>query len=150
MTPAAEGAPSAPAGAPRRRQFDNDLLREFHQRSAASAASATSVSRSNAPPPPLPPPLGAAATETVADAFADPPPPVQLREKVVVALIAEVVTGPPVGLSLPFHAELLGLADAIQLVAFVAVQDRLTVPPELTLALLAVRVTAGAGSTLIA
>lgn len=51
-------------------------------------------------------------------ALADPPEPVQVSEKVVVAVMADVVTGPPpLGLSLPDHAELLGLAEAVQLVA---------------------------------
>jgi hypothetical protein len=45
---------------------------------------------------------------------------VQLSVKVVLAVIAELVTGPPLALaaSLPDHAELLGLAEAVQLVAF--------------------------------
>ena len=55
---------------------------------------------------------------TVADALPVPPPPVQLSEKVVVAAIADVISGPPLVLSLPDHAELLGLAEAVQLVAF--------------------------------
>jgi hypothetical protein len=66
----------------------------------------------------LPLPLDAALTLTVAVPLPVPPPPVQLSVKVVSALIADVVTGPPVGLWLPDQAELLGLADAVQLVAF--------------------------------
>lgn len=57
-------------------------------------------------------------TLTVAVSLPVPPGPVQVSVKVVSAVIAEVVTGPPLALSLPDHAELLGLADAVQPVAF--------------------------------
>jgi hypothetical protein len=88
---------------------------------------------------------------TAAELLVVPPPPVQLSVKVVAAVIADVVTGPPpVAVSLPDHAELLGLAEAVQLVAFCAVHESVTVPPDATLALLAVSATVGAGSTLIA
>lgn len=59
-------------------------------------------------------------TSTVAVPLVVPPAPVQLSVKVVSAVSAELATGPPLALavSLPDHAELLGLAEAVQLVAF--------------------------------
>jgi hypothetical protein len=77
---------------------------------------------------------------------------VQLSVNVVSAVRAELVTGPPVVLavSLPDHAELLGLAEAVQLVAFEALHVKEVVPPDATLVGLAVSVTVGACSTLIA
>ena len=125
--------------------------RSLRRRSTTSAASAARISRSiDPPPPPDPLLLAAAVTVTSALALAVPPGPEQLRVKVVVAVSAELVTGLPVGLSLPSQAELLGLADAVQLVAFEAVHVSVTVLPDVTLELLALSVTTGATATLIA
>jgi hypothetical protein len=59
-------------------------------------------------------------TSTVAVPLAVPPAPAQLSVKVVFAVNAALVTGPPLllAVSLPDHVELLGLAEAVQLVAF--------------------------------
>lgn len=83
----------------------------------------------------------------MAEALPVPPPPVQLREKVVVAVRAEVVTVPPLGLSLPDQPD---PPEAVQLVAFCVDQVRVTVPPDVTLVTLGVSVTTGAGITVSA
>ncbi len=84
---------------------------------------------------------------TVVEALPVPPPPVQFSENVVVAVRAEVVTVPPLGLSLPDQPE---PPEAVQLVAFCVDQVRVTVPPEATLVTLGVSVTVGAGITVSA
>ena len=82
---------------------------------------------------------GGAETVTVADCEAEPPVPVQVRVNFVVAVRAGVVCEPAVA------SEPLQPPEAVQEVALVDDQVRAEAAPLLTVAGLAVRVTAGAG-----
>ncbi len=82
---------------------------------------------------------GAAETVTVADCDAEPPAPVHVRVNFVVAVRAAVDFVPVVA------SEPLQPPDAVQPVALVDDQVSADVAPLLTVAGLAVRVTAGAG-----
>jgi hypothetical protein len=82
---------------------------------------------------------GGAETVTVADCDAEPPVPVQVNVNFVVAVKAGVVCEPAVGF------EPLQPPEAVQAVASVDDQVNAEVAPLLTVAGVAVRVTAGAG-----
>ena len=85
---------------------------------AASAAEiAARVSRSSAPPPPE-----GASTLTCAEALVVPPGPEQLSVKVVAVVMAALVSVPLVAF-VPVQPP-----EAVQLVAFVLDQVRVTVP----------------------
>lgn len=83
---------------------------------------------------------GGAETVTVVDCDAEPPAPVQARVNFVVAVSAGVVCEPAVA------SEPLQPPEAVQAVALVDDQVNDDVPPLLTVAGFAVRVTVGAGA----
>jgi hypothetical protein len=101
-------------------------------------------------PPPPPSLFGAAVTATVAVAVAVVPVvPVQLMEKVVAAVSAPLAWLPDVVGRVPLHPVALGLEEAVQLVVLLELHTSVACAPEVTLEALAIRVTVGAGETLM-
>jgi hypothetical protein len=76
-----------------------------------------------------------------------PPVPVHERLKTVVAVNAPVDCGPPLVETLPVQFVFVGLALAVQLVAFVVDQVRVVLAPLAILLEAALSVTLGAGVT---
>ena len=95
----------------------------------------------NPPPPPWPPEVE--LIETLALALVVTPSPTQLSENVVAAVSAPEDCEPDVA-NVPVQPLAAGVAEAVQLLALVEFQVRVTPWPDETLLALDVRVTVGA------
>jgi hypothetical protein len=89
--------------------------------------------------------VGNGKIETLAVAIAVPPAPVQESVKLVAAVIAALVAVPERPLA-PLHPADAGVAEAVQLVAFVELHVSDVVPPLATLVGVAVNDTVGGGA----